>query len=66
VMNATGISCNTGVCNYTACTASHDDCDAVRDNGCECTCGTKKMERCCPGNLCDVGLTCLAGPMKCN
>ncbi len=65
VANATGIVCNGGTCNYTACAAEHDDCDTVRTNGCECTCGSKKLERCCPGNVCTAPLTCL-GSGKCN
>ena len=66
VTNATGITCTAGACGYTACTANHDDCDTNRANGCECTCGTMKNERCCPGNTCNAPLTCLAGPKKCN
>ena len=66
VKNATGISCSTGTCNYTACAANHDDCDTNRANGCECTCGTTKNERCCPGDTCNAPLTCLVGPKKCN
>jgi hypothetical protein len=66
VANATGRSCNAGVCDYQTCTANYADCDAVRNNGCECTCGTKKGERCCPGDTCNAPLTCLTGPKKCN
>src|SRR5262249_10160496 len=66
VTNATGIVCNNAVCDYGACTANHDNCDAIRTNGCECSCGTQKQERCCPGGTCNPGLTCLAGPNKCN
>lgn len=66
VANATGLTCNAGVCNFAACTPNHDDCDAVRTNGCECSCGTQKMERCCPGDTCNAPLTCLTGPKKCN
>jgi hypothetical protein len=66
VANATGILCTAAVCDYTSCTANHDNCDGVRSNGCECSCGTKKNERCCPGGMCNAVLTCNAASNKCN
>ncbi len=35
VQNASGITCSTGDCNYTACDPGFADCDADRTNGCE-------------------------------
>jgi hypothetical protein len=64
-LNATGILCNAGNCDYTACTANYMDCDGVHANGCECTCGTKRQERCCPGALCNAPLTCNTAPDQC-
>jgi hypothetical protein len=63
VQNATGISCASALCDYTACTANHDNCDGDRTNGCECSCGTVRQERCCPGNMCNGSLTCNTGPV---
>jgi hypothetical protein len=33
--NAAAATCGGGVCGYTTCTAGFDDCDSVRQNGCE-------------------------------
>ena len=69
VANASGTFCNAAVCDYAACTANHDNCDGDRTNGCECSCGTKHQERCCPspdGGTCNAGLTCNGGSNKCN
>jgi hypothetical protein len=51
VQNATGITCASGACDYTACNAGYGDCDGNRANGCEAsiwqtascglTCGTR-------------------------
>jgi hypothetical protein len=66
VLHATGIACNASACDYTACAPNFDDCDGIRANGCECTCGTTKMERCCPGGMCNAPLMCVPVPNKCN
>ena len=65
VANATGIVCKAAACDYGSCAANHEDCDGIRSNGCDCSCGTKKQERCCPGGTCSAGLTCAAAPNKC-
>jgi hypothetical protein len=66
VVNVDSVICASGSCSYNACTANNDDCDGLRDNGCECTCGTARGERCCPGGVCNAGLSCIVGPNKCN
>jgi hypothetical protein len=58
--------CNASACDYNDCIANHDDCDGQRSNGCECTCGTKRNERCCPGHVCNVPRICNVVTNKCN
>jgi hypothetical protein len=65
VKNATGIGCPGSTCTYQTCDTNFDDCDGNSDNGCECPCGTKKNERCCPGEICNAPLTCNTGSNKC-
>jgi hypothetical protein len=35
VLNAEGVTCSAGVCDYTQCSAGYDDCNKVRSDGCE-------------------------------
>jgi hypothetical protein len=60
VKNTTGRSCVASSCKYTACRAGYGDCNGNPADGCECACGTVGII-CCPGNVCGVGLSCVAG-----
>ena len=66
VQHATGITCSTSACNYTACAAGYGDCDGVRSNGCECICGGSNQQ-CCPAPTlaCIPGKACEASTNLC-
>lgn len=60
--NATGITCNAGRCDFTACTNGYGNCDGYDPNGCECACGAVAGQICCPGNVCTFdGGKCVGG-----
>ncbi len=69
VQHATGITCSTGVCGYTACTAGYGDCDGDATDGCEenirevSDCGTTCANRvdCNAAVLNATGLSCTSG-----
>lgn len=60
VQHASGITCGSGTCDYTACAAGYGDCDGVRSNGCECVCGGNNQQccpvapKCVPGKACET------------
>jgi hypothetical protein len=64
ITHATGPVCNASVCGYTSCEAWFMDNDKDTQNGCETPCGASKNAPCCPGGLCNSGLTCRGN--KCN
>jgi hypothetical protein len=51
VQNASGITCNSGACNYQTCNTGFGDCDSLHTNGCEInlrqvtSCGTNCLNR---------------------
>ncbi|HOX42210.1 MAG TPA: putative metal-binding motif-containing protein [Myxococcota bacterium] len=69
VLNATGVSCASGTCDYESCNAGYGDCDLNRANGCEvdlnapATCGLTCAGRvnCTTSVQHASGITCTTG-----
>ncbi|WP_236604286.1 MXAN_6577-like cysteine-rich protein [Sandaracinus amylolyticus] len=57
-------ACSAGACTIASCDAGHDDCDGLRDNGCEANLGADELNCGACGTVCGateecVGATCV-------